>query len=1082
MELATGAMAPLLLKLADLLKEEYKLHKDLRKEVESLSLDLESLHGALHKVAQVPRDQLDEQVWIWAREVRKASYAMEDIVDSFLVRVDGGHDHEAEAKKTGLRRFKDKTRNMFNLKKLADRRSIAGKIQDIKNQLQAIALRRSMYRVDDIVAKPAATTLTMDDPRLLDLQRVTKLFGIEEPREKLISMLFEGEDSHGAHKEMKIVSIVGYGGLGKTTLAKAVYDKLKVKFQCVAFVPVGQYPDMKKIFLDILIGLDKEKYTNANMMILDQYQLISEIKGFLQDKRYFIVIDDIWDTPTWELITCAFVDNYLGNVVITTTRKSKVDMGGVVYTPKVLSYSDSKKLFYTKVFGKEECPEKYKSAGVYDKITEVSEKILKKCNGSPLAIATIASVLAKKPILEWSHAYNTIGFGNDEDDSQVKRTMKILSFSYYDMPLHLRACLLYLSLFPEDLFILKTMLIWMWIAEGLIHDKEGVGLFELGEIYFNDLVSRNMIMQEDTTTHKGFLNGCRVHDIVLHLLRSLSKEENFVTILDKGQHASVDSRRVSIEKLGLDKISNQAVMDMPQVRSVTAFGGLMNALPPLSSFPVLRVLKAAWNSVLEECNYLEELGSSPHLRYINLMYTRTRQLPKDIGYLKLLQVLDITGTRIEELPESMAQLQGLMCLHADRKTRMPDWLGKLTSLQELWIWPAAEKYARFVEELRKLRALRVLVTWNAPPADESVETDLLEALRSLHKIMVIDIGLRSTFPKGSVRKTCKEGFVLSLHLRRLILGGIQFSRLPGWISPLRLPNLCDLEVHVYGVEQQDMDIIGDFKYLDNLLLFMVSKKTRDKEILTCGSGAFQNLRRYHINRQVMFLHGSMPRLEDVRLQIRVCEVKRVSPDFDFDLGLLNLPAIQQVKVHIGCAFSRGVDVEEAEAALRQAVHMHPNSPTFEICRDLEEFMLLMPEEYKEKNEVLGQILIQRDRFEEIHEVIQEAKEMQGALPVNHPNLLETMPLMEHLTKDVLGPDAIKILSDDWMSLRGMLTSDVHGLEAQVAAARGHINLLNLAIQQSTPLLEEIKVALNQRQTIVSPSNLDESEDRVQVQW
>lgn len=1061
MELSTGAMAPLLLKLADLLKEEYKLHKDLRKEVEFLSLDLESLHGALHKVAQVPRDQLDEQVWIWAREVRKASYAMEDIVDSFLVRVDGGQ--EAEAKKTGLKRLKEKTRNLFNLKKLADRHIIAGKIQEIKNQLQAIALRRCMYRVDDIVAKPAVTTSTMDDPRLLDLQRVTKLFGIEEPREKLISMLFEGEDG-GAHKEMKIVSIVGYGGLGKTTLAKAVYEKLKVKFQCVAFVPVGQYPDMKKFFLDILIGLDKEKYTNANMMILDQYQLISEIKGFLQDKRYFIVIDDIWDTPTCELIKCALVDNYLGNVVITTTRKSKVDMDGVVYTPKGLSYSDSKKLFYTKIFGTEECPEKYKSAGVYDKITEVSENILKKCNGSPLAIATIASVLAKKPILEWSHAYNTIGFGNDEDDSQVKKTMKILSFSYYDMPLHLQACLLYLTIFPEDFLIIKTVLIWMWVAEGFIHDKEGVGLFELGERYFNDLVSRNMIMQDDTT-HIGFLNGCRVHDIVLHLLRSLSKEENFVTILDKGQQTSVGSRRVSIQKLG--KTSNQVVMDMPQVRSVTAFGGLMDALPPLSSFPVLRVLTAAWNSVLKESHYLEGLGSSLHLRYINLLYTRTHQLPKDIGRLKLLQVLRIHGTGIEELPESVALLQGLMCLHADRKTRMPDWLGNLTSLQELWIWPTADKYARFVEELRKLRELRVLGTCNAP-LDESVQTDLLEALRSLHKIMVIDLG--SKFKLLRLRKACKEGFVLSLHLRRLILGGIKFPRFPVWISPLLLPNLCDLQVYVHHVEQQDMDVIGDFKYLRNLHLLIVSNKTRDKEILTCGSGAFQNLRQCNINRQVMFVHGSMPRLEDVRLEIRV------SPDFDFDLGLLNLPAIQQVKLDTECAYSRAVDVEEAEAALRHAVHMHPNSPTLTISRGGEEFMLLMPEEYKEKNEVLGQMRIQRHRFIEIREEFREAKEMQGALPVNHPNLLETMPLMEHLTKDVLGPDAIKILSDDWMSLRGMLASDVHGLEAQVAAVRGHIKLLNLAIQQSTPLLEEIKVALNQRQTIVPPSNLDESED------
>ncbi|VAH84738.1 unnamed protein product [Triticum turgidum subsp. durum] len=646
--------------------------------------------------------------------------------------------------------------------------------------------------------------------------------------------------------------------------------------------------------------------------------------------RYFIVIDDIWDTSTWELIKCALVDNYLGNVVITTTRKSEVDMGGLVYTPKPLSYSDSQKLFYTKIFGAEKCPENYKSAGVYDKITEVSEKIMKKCNGSPLAIATIASVLAKKSILEWSHAYNTIGFGHDEDESQVKKTMKILSFSYYDMPLHLRACLLYLSIFPEDHFIRKTMLIWMWIAEGLIHDKEGVGLFELGERYFNDLVSRNMIMPAKFTREAGFLNGCRVHDIVLQLLRSLSKEENFISILYNEQHMPVDSRRVSIQnnELNFDNI----IMDKSHVRSVTTFRGLMDILPPLSNFPGLRVLAVMGNSVLKESHYLEGLGSSLHLRYINLFLTPAGHLPKAIGHLKLLLVLDIEGTGIEELPDSMALLQGLICLHADEKTRMPDWIGKLTSLQELWIWPVAGKYACFVEALGKLRELRVLVTLNVAP-DESVEGGLLEALRNMHNIMVIDFTLDSKFEPGSIRKTCEEGFILSLHLRRLVLHGFMFSRIPGWISPFLLPNLCDIGVEAYHVEQKDMDVLGDFTKLHKLGLRIVSVETKDKEILTCGRGAFQNLRICDVNRQLKFLHGSMPRLEDVHLEIRVWQVK---PDFDFDLGLLNLPAIQRVDVTINCAYSRPVDVEEAEAALTHAVYMHPNSPTLIINRMWEE--------------------------------------------------------------------------------------------------------------------------------------------------
>ena len=89
MDLVTGAMGSLAPKLLQLLQDEYKLHKGVKEEVIFLSKELESIHVFLRKVAEVPWDQLDEQVKIWAREVREASYDMEDVLDTFLVRVKG---------------------------------------------------------------------------------------------------------------------------------------------------------------------------------------------------------------------------------------------------------------------------------------------------------------------------------------------------------------------------------------------------------------------------------------------------------------------------------------------------------------------------------------------------------------------------------------------------------------------------------------------------------------------------------------------------------------------------------------------------------------------------------------------------------------------------------------------------------------------------------------------------------------------------------------------------------------------------------------------------------------------------------
>jgi hypothetical protein len=71
---------------------EYKLQKGVRGEIKQLEEELRSVTAALHKVAEVPPDQLDEQVKIWASDARGLSYDIEDQVDSFMLRVKE-HEH-----------------------------------------------------------------------------------------------------------------------------------------------------------------------------------------------------------------------------------------------------------------------------------------------------------------------------------------------------------------------------------------------------------------------------------------------------------------------------------------------------------------------------------------------------------------------------------------------------------------------------------------------------------------------------------------------------------------------------------------------------------------------------------------------------------------------------------------------------------------------------------------------------------------------------------------------------------------------------------------------------------------------------
>uniref|UniRef100_A0ACD5V803 Uncharacterized protein n=2 Tax=Avena sativa TaxID=4498 RepID=A0ACD5V803_AVESA len=579
MDLALGAMGFLLPKLGKLLKEEYKMQTSVKRDIQAFSRELGSMRAALHRVAEVPRDQLDEEVKLWAGDVRELSYDMEDVVDSLLVRVKGSG---AEADMDGFKELVSKMKNLF--KKGKARRQIATAIKDIKEQVQDVADRHERYKADGVFSHlAAATKITAVDPLLVALyEDKQRLVGIENTRDELIEKLRLTDDDES--KQPKILSIVGFGGLGKTTLAKAIYDKVESEFDCAAFVSVSRSPDIKKVFKDLLFEVDRRKYMSLGGATLDEKQLISLLQESLRKKRYLIVVDDIWDVSSWKTIKYALTGSKCGSRIITTSRSVSVSReccsydDDMVYNMQPLSDGDSKRLFYNRIFSRNNvCP---------TELQQVSMNILKKCAGIPLAIITLASHLASnqqiKPISQWYALLNSIGTGLTKGDTNLEEMRRILSFSYYDLPSHLKTCLLYLSVFPEDYEIYRDRLIRRWIAEGFI---QGDNLFEIGVSYFNELVNRSMI-QVSKFDYFGEPESCRVHDMMLDLICDLASEENFVTITD---FIKVDTpferkvRRLSVQKVDLAN-TRLATSSISQVRSFTIFSPAINLMLPLPRF------------------------------------------------------------------------------------------------------------------------------------------------------------------------------------------------------------------------------------------------------------------------------------------------------------------------------------------------------------------------------------------------------------------------------------------------------------------------------------------------------------------
>ncbi|KAM3195348.1 hypothetical protein ACQJBY_071456 [Aegilops geniculata] len=315
MEVAAGAMGPVIRKLGELLVGEYNLEKRVKKGVKSLITELEMMHAVLRKVGEVPSDQLEEPVRIWAGKVRDLSCDMEDAVDDFLVRVDEGSSCKPTNMKNRVKKFLKKTTKLFGKGKALHQ--ISDAIKEAQDLAKELADLRRRYELDTRGISNGATI----DPRVLALHKdVGELVGIDRTRDELIKTLICEDGS--SKEQLKTISIVGVGGLGKTTLTKAVYEKIKTRFDCVAFVPVGQNPDIKKVFKDLLYDLDNEKFSDIHNTKRDEYLLIKQISDFLVDKRYLIVIDDIWEEEIWRCINCALYKNKLHSRVITTTRNN----------------------------------------------------------------------------------------------------------------------------------------------------------------------------------------------------------------------------------------------------------------------------------------------------------------------------------------------------------------------------------------------------------------------------------------------------------------------------------------------------------------------------------------------------------------------------------------------------------------------------------------------------------------------------------------------------------------------------------------------------------------------------------------
>ncbi|KAK4480906.1 hypothetical protein RD792_011764 [Penstemon davidsonii] len=367
-----------------------------------------------------------------------------------------------------------------------------------------------------------------------DFSKEVKTQDMRTPTTMIIDIVvgFEDEianisnDLIGGSKSRQIVSIFGMPGLGKTTIANKLYSHHSIidHFDERGWCVVSQTYQKRKVLIDILMSLSKTKIEKNNIFEFEDESLSLKIHQCLKNRRYLVVIDDVWSTNVWDDLERFFPDDGNGSRIIFTSRIRGISpTNSIVHSLPLLKEDQCWRLLEHKVFPREPCPLELQGIG---------KRIAAKCVGLPLAVVVTAGLL--KNLEKKKNAWEKVETNLDSYmfDIDTNNYSKILELSFKHLPDHLKMCFLYFGAFPEDTPIPVNKLIWLWIAEGFIQREQEKSPELVAEEYLYDLISRSLVLIADRKSD-GRIKACSIHDQLRDMCLRKAHQEIFSKSVDE---------------------------------------------------------------------------------------------------------------------------------------------------------------------------------------------------------------------------------------------------------------------------------------------------------------------------------------------------------------------------------------------------------------------------------------------------------------------------------------------------------------------------------------------------------------------
>ncbi|KAH0461275.1 hypothetical protein IEQ34_008850 [Dendrobium chrysotoxum] len=687
---------------SDYLEEQVGWQTGMKKELESLRENHPKIQAVIFAAnqAQISDQNPALNKWIW--QLRDAVDEANDVLDEF----------EYMKHKEQLTKNMEETekRMVFsNASFLIESASTIRKVGE-----RALKIDPNLKRLEEVVQKldkvsagvstflhllDCAKQKQKEQQRELSEARETgslptnDLIGRGEAKEFVMQWLrkLSNEPQTSRYRNIYLLSIVGHGGMGKTTLLQHVYEyEMTEEFDLKMWVCVSNNFDVKRVIADMLESLEMQK---PNLDSLDALQ--RTLKKEVMSKRFLLVLDDVWeeeeerDKSKWENVLAPLASGGFGSKILVTTRTDSV----ALMFAKVIK--KKKEIVKLEGLEEDECLQLLNShafAGIenppddHKKLRAIAGEIVKKLSGSPLAAKVIGGVLnSSLDERHWTKVLNSdfVSPKWGQDDIFL-----ILRLSYMFLPKHLQNCFAFCSIFRQDYRFRKDDLVKMWIGLGFIqqpHDQEWT-MEDIGGMYFDVLVKKSFF---DKFEDKYFERYYKMHDLIHELVQSVSIHEclrveddtKLPSIIPKTlRHLSVETTNPGIiSKIEQFKYLHSLILLIHRTSNQDLCNALFEIFKASRSLRVLHIQVPQYLRIIPE-----EIGNLIHLRYLKIDGYKSTVLPRSLSYLYHLQYIKTNSTLSGQLPSDINNLSNLryLKLYGDSHSLICG-IGKLNSLQEL---------------------------------------------------------------------------------------------------------------------------------------------------------------------------------------------------------------------------------------------------------------------------------------------------------------------------------------------------------------------------------------------------------------